>query len=60
MDSLAEFTDWLNWLKLDQTGLSSLVKKFTDLEKTHGSENSKISMIVANIILQYPYEIKAN
>ena len=28
--------------------------------KTHGFENSKISIIVANIIFQYVYEIKGN
>ena len=34
--------------------------EFTDLEKTHGSVNWKISMIVATIMFQYPFKIKAN
>ena len=58
MDSWAEFADFINWLKPDQTSLLSLVKIYSS-QKTHGSENSKISMIVVKIIFQYPYEIKA-
>ena len=30
------------------------------LKKTHGSENSKISMFLANMIFQYLYIIKGN
>ena len=60
MDSYG-FLGTIYWLhKLVETVSNWFViigQKITDLNKSHGSENWKISIIVAKIMSQYIYEI---